>query len=414
MEQAIPTMPVSDEAKRQLLGLYTQTKDQVPDHSIFAEPSYLESISYLDFLTRHMGVTDPEVLGLFQHVLSDLIGADLVPALWAMVLGLPGLDATSLGMFKGLMNWGLRVSREPYIYHFPDGNASVARLLVRRLIPDVAPGNTMEDIVGAAFDYSRLDRKSSPVCLRLGSTVVNVLNSSDNNMAKQAEITYVRGGNTFKARGRNCVLACYNRVIPHLCPDLPSRQKEALGKLVKIPLVYTNVLLRNWQPWQKLGIGIANCPGAYHHVAMLDFPVSLGSAEFSRNPEEPIIAHMNRMPASPGLPPAEQNKAGRMELLATSFETIERETRSHLAGMLGSAGFDPALDIEGITVNRWPHGYAWAPNPVFDNYEDDELPNVVGRQRFGRIAIANSDAGAFPAMQAAIDQAHRAIEDLKN
>ena len=413
MEQAIPTMPVSAEAKRQLLELYTQTKDQVPEHSIFAEPSYLESISYLDFLTRHMGVTDPEVLGLFQHVLSDMIGADLVPALWAMVLGLPGLDATSLGMFKGPINWGLRVSREPYIYHFPDGNASVARLLVRRLIPDVAPGNTMDDIVGAAFDYSRLDRKSSPVRLRLGSTVVNVLNSGGNNMARQAEITYVQGGNTFKVRGRNCVLACYNRVIPHLCPDLPSRQKEALGKLVKIPLVYTNVLLRNWQPWQKLGIGIANCPGTYHHVAMLDLPVSLGPVEFSGNPEQPIIAHMNRMPASPGLAPAEQNKAGRMELLATSFETIERETRSHLAGMLGSAGFDPALDIEGITVNRWPHGYAWAPNPVFDNYEDDELPNVVGRQRFGRIAIANSDAGALPAMQEAIDQAHRAIEDLK-
>lgn len=222
-----------------------------------------------------------------------------------------------------------------------------------------------------------------------------------------------QGGKTFQVRACNCVLACYNRVIPHLCPQLPARQKEALSKLTKIPLVYTNVLLRNWQPWQKLGIGIANCPGTYHHVAMLDFPVNLGAAEFSKNPEEPIVAHMNRIPASPGLVPAEQNKAGRLELLATSFETIEKETRTHLAGMLGSAGFDPAVDIQAITVNRWPHGYAWAPNPVFDNYEDDELPNVVGRQRFGRIAIANSDAGAFPAMQEAIDQAHRAIGDLK-
>ena len=412
MEQAIPTMPVSDEAKRQLLELYTQTKDRIPDQWIFGESSYMQSISYLDFLTKHMGVTDPEALGLFQHVLSDASGADLIPALWAMAFGLPGLGATSLGMFKGLINWGLRKSVEPYIYHFPDGNASVARLLVRRLIPGVAPGNTMEDIVGAAFDYSRLDRKSSPIRLRLGSTAVHVRNSDDNKRNKEAEITYVQDGKTFQVRGHNCVLACYNQVIPHLCPQLPARQKEALSKLVKVPLVYTNVLLRNWQPWQKLGIGIANCPGTYHHVAMLDLPVSLGSVEFSRNPEEPIVAHLNRMPSNPGLSPAEQNKAGRMELLATSFETIERETRTHLAGMLGSAGFDPALDIEGITVNRWPHGYAWTPNPIFDNYEDDELPNVVGRQRFGRIAIANSDAGAFPTMQEAIDQAHRAIGDL--
>ena len=29
---------------------------------------------------------------------------------------------------------------EPYIYHFPDGNASLARLMVRSLIPAVAPG----------------------------------------------------------------------------------------------------------------------------------------------------------------------------------------------------------------------------------------------------------------------------------
>ena len=414
MEEAIPTMPISDEAKRQLLALYSQTKDQVPGHWIFGEPSYLQSISYLDFLTRHMGVTDPQALGLYQHALSDMLGADLVPALWAMAMRLPGMDAISLGMFKGLINWFSGVFTEPYIYHFPDGNASVARLLVRRLIPGVAPGNTMEDIVGAPFDYSRLDRTSSPVRLRLGSTAVNVRNIDDNNNAKEAEITYVRGGKTFQVRGRNCVLACYNRIIPHLCPQLPARQKEALSKLVKVPLVYTNVLLRNWQPWQKLGIAIANCPGTYHHMAMLDFPVSLGSTEFSRNPEEPIVAHMNRIPASPGLAPAEQNKAGHMELLATSFETIERETRTHLAGMFGSAGFDPAFDIEGITVNRWPHGYAWSPNSVFDNYEDDELPNVVGRQRFGRVAIANSDAGAYPLLQVAIDQAHRAIEDLKN
>ena len=414
MEQAIPTMPISEEAKRQLLELYTQSKDQVPDEWIFGESSYLQSISYLDFLTKHMGVTDPEALGLFQYALSDMTSADLVPALWAMVLGLPGLDATSLGMFKGLINWGLRVSREPYIYHFPDGNASVARLLVRRLIPGVAPGNSMEDIVGAAFDYSRLDRSDSAVRLRLGSTAVNVQNIGGDKNAKEAGIIYVRDGKTFQVRGRNCVLACYNMMIPHLCPELPAKQKEALSKLVKVPLVYTNVLLRNWQPWQKLGIGVASCPGTYHHATMLDFPVNLGSAEFSKNPEEPIIAHMNRIPSSPGLGPAEQNRAGRMEMLAMSFEHIERETRTHLAGMLGSAGFDPALDIEGITVNRWAHGYAWSPNPVFDNYEEDEQPNVVGRQRFGRVAIANSDAGAFPALQGAIDQAHRAIEDLKD
>ena len=61
---------------------------------------------------------------------------------------------------------------EPYINHFPDGNASIARLLVRSLVPGSAPGSTMEDIVTARMDYSRLDRRQSNVRIRLNSTVV--------------------------------------------------------------------------------------------------------------------------------------------------------------------------------------------------------------------------------------------------
>ena len=412
MKDAIPKMPISEEAKRQLLYLYSESKDRLPDHSIFSEPSYLQRISYSEFLTKHMGVTDPQVLGLFQNVISDYIGTDIMPALWGVMTGLPGLAATGLGNFSGLINWWSRP--EPYIYHFPDGNASIARLLVRRLISGVAPGNTMEDIVGAPFDYSRLDSEDSPVRLRLGSTAVRVRNLGEARAADEVEVHYVRGGKTFRTRARSCVLACYNRMIPYLCPELPAKQKEALAALVKLPLVFTNVLLRNWHPWQKLGIAVANCPGTYHRAVMLDFPVSLGSVEFSKGPDHPILAHMNRVPGSPGLSPSDQSRAGRMEMLSTSFETIEREIRTHLSGMLGSAGFDPALDIEAITVNRWPHGYAWSPNPVFDDYEDDELPYVVGRHRFGRIAIANSDAGGEAYLHVAIDQAHRAVGDLAN
>ncbi len=414
IKDAIPKMPISDEAKRQLLFLFTASKDHLPDHSIFSEPSYLQSISYRDFLTQHMGVTDSQVLGLLQYAFSDLFSTDVVPAIWGMVAGLPGIDATSIGTFGGVMKWLVNYGEEPYIYHFPDGNASVARLLVRRLIPGVAPGNTMEDIVSAPFDYSRLDRSDAQVRLRLNSTAVHVRNVGDARTAKEVDVTYVQRGETFQVRARSCVLACYNRVIPHLCPELPAKQKDALALLVKLPLVYTNVLLRNWRPWQKLGIAAVNCPGTYHRAAMLDFPVSLGSVEFSKGPDDPIVVHMNRIPDKPGLPPEAQNRAGRMELLSTSFETIERHIRTHLTGMLGSAGFDPALDIEGITVNRWPHGYAWFPNPINAHYNDEELPFVVGRQRFGRIVIANSDAGGEALLQGAIDQAHRALGDLED
>jgi spermidine dehydrogenase len=326
---------------------------------------------------------------------------------------MPGSEATSMAWVSGIVRWFALKTLEPYIFHFPDGNASIARLLVRGLIPGAAPGETMEDIVTARFDYAALDTPGAQVRLRLNSTAVNVEHEGSVGSASQVAITYVRNGRTGQVRARHCVLACYNRVIPHLCPSLPAPQKQALTQLVKTPLVYTSVLLRNWRAWKKLGIGVVHCPGSYHAFAMLDFPVSLGDYRFSGGPDDPILVHMSRVPLRPGLPPAEQFKAGRMELLQTPFESMEREIRTHLGGMLGGGGFDPARDIAAITVNRWPHGYARDFNPLFDPPEWEENPPwVQGRKRFGRITIANSDAGGDAYLNVAIDQAHRAVQDL--
>jgi spermidine dehydrogenase len=122
---------------------------------------------------------------------------------------------------------------------------------------------------------------------------------------------------------------------------------------------------------------------------------------------------MLRTPCKPGLPQRDQNRAGRAELMQTPFSKFERNIRNQLARMLGGAGFDPAKDIEGITVNRWAHGYAYAPNSLFDpDWKQGEQPWVVGRQRYGRIAIANSDAGADAETDVAIDEAHRAVHEI--
>jgi spermidine dehydrogenase len=215
--------------------------------------------------------------------------------------------------------------------------------------------------------------------------------------------------------GKSCVLACYNMMIPYLCPELPAEQREALSQLVKSPLVYTNVLLRNWQAWQRAGLAEAYCPGSYYQTAMLDYPVSTPGYSFSASPDEPILVHMERAPIKPGegLSRREQYRAGRRELLTTSFEDMERALRAQLAGMLGEVGFDPARDIEALTVNRWGHGYAFSYAGHTDpDYAPDEYPHVRGRRPFGRIRIANSDAGASAMVQSAIDQAHRAVEEL--
>jgi spermidine dehydrogenase len=415
VDDTIEQMPLSPPARAELRRLVGASEDRLPDHSIFSEPGFLAGISYRDFLTEYLGVEQPEVIALLQDLPSGYFGhgIDVVPALDGLAFGLPGTGSTSLGAFEGLIRRAISFGAEPYLYHFPDGNASIARLLVRRLVPAVAEGASVEDVVTAVFDYSALDRADSDVRLRLGSTVVRVEHDGAPGSATRVGITYVRAGRTERVRAQRVVLACYNSVVPYLCPELPEPQKEALRSLVKMPLVYTNVLLRSWRACEELGIAFAYCPGSWHHHAMLDFPVSLGDYRFSASPDEPIVLHMTRVPTRPGLSPRDQSRSGRHEMLGTSFETIEREIRTHLGGMLGAGGFDPARDIEAIAVNRWPHGYAFEPNSLFDpEYGPGEAPHEIGRQRFGRIAIANSDAGASAYLDVAIDQAWRAIGEL--
>jgi spermidine dehydrogenase len=97
----------------------------------------------------------------------------------------------------------------------------------------------------------------------------------------------------------------------------------------------------------------------------------------------------------------------------TPFATFEREIRAQLGRTLSAGGFDPARDIEGIAVNRWPHGYAPEYNALSDTaYDADHTPNLVARARFGRIAIANADSGMGAYTDVAINQAHRAVHEL--
>ncbi len=256
---------------------------------------------------------------------------------------------------------------EPYIFHFPDGNASIARMLVRSLVPGALPGHTMEDIVTARANYARLDDAASPIRIRLNSTAVKAKHVGDPASAKEVEVTYVRGGQARRVRARNCILACYNMVIPYLCQEMPAKQKEALAYAVKIPLVYTNVQISNWKAFQKLGINGFYAPGAYFSHVTLDFPVSMGDYRFPSSPEESCLLHLLRTPCEPGLDCKDQYRAGRYELVHYKIRNLRAPCcEINLAATLSAGGFDPARDIEAITVNRWPHGYAYEYNELFE------------------------------------------------
>lgn len=419
-EDAVQEMPISDAAKNEMLRLLTTQKSVLPEQSNTEEDEYLNSISYRQFLREHMKIREPEIYAIFENLVSDwCVGIEAVPAIEAFYWGLPGVNATSRGGDNERMkHWFGSDAEEPSVYHFPDGNASLARMLVRNMIPDVAPGNTIDDVVLAPFDYSKLDRAASNVRMRLQSTVVRVEHEGSPRSSSRVGVTYVCGGQANHVRARNCILACYNQIIPSLCPELPDPQREALETMVKSPILYSNVALRNWQPWKKLGVGALLNPGSYHVVAHLDYPVDFGGHHYPRDADEPAVVHMVRFPhrSDAGLTPSEQKRAGRHELFATSYESIERNIRRQLAGSLAEGGFDPARDIEGITVNRWAHAYINRANPlydeIYDDHDDERYPFVSGRKPFGRIAIANSDAGSSSLINVAVEQAYRAVNEL--
>ncbi len=408
--------PLSERAQADIARIYEARTDYLPGLTSTEKKQRLSAMSYVDFLSKVAHV-DPSAIPYFQAMSLDEwgVGCDAVSALDVWTFDFPGFQGLALdpgpGGRMGNTAEGY-ASGGSYVFHFPDGNASIARLLVRRLVPAAVPGHGVDDLVTSRVDYAALDRPGQPVRIRLSSVAVGVRNLGDPASSRGVEIVYARGGALFRLHARDCVLACYNMVIPYLCPELPGPQKDALHSLVKIPLVYTTVELSNWRAFQSLGVHEIYAPGSYHTTVRLNPVVDVGSYRSVRSPNEPVLLRMVKVPCMPGLDERTQHRAGRAELLGTSFDTFELKIRDQLGRMLGPAGFDPARDITGITVNRWPHGYAYEYNVLFDPvWAPGQAPHELGRARFGRISIANSDSGAAAYTDSAIDQAWRAVQE---
>jgi spermidine dehydrogenase len=410
--------PLSDQAKRDFQRIHEEKKDYYPGLSSEEKKARLARISYAKYLTEVVGVS-PELVKLYQAFPHPLfgVGIDAVPAQDAWGFKLPGFAGLNLEPTpgKGMNRDAIpNEEAEKYFFHFPDGNASIARLIVRRLIPEAIPGNSVTDVVTAKANYGKLDEESSAVRIRLNSTVVRVKHVGAAVAAKEVEIAYVKAGKLQTVRAAHCILACWHVVIPFICEELPDKQKEALSSAQKVPLLYTNVALKNWTAFQKVGANSIYAPGSYHTGVNLDLPVSIGDYHCSQKPEDPVVVHMMKTPCKPGLPARQQHSKGRAELFNTKFEVIERQIREQLVRTVGAGGFDPARDIESITVNRWPHGYTYEYNSLYDDFwvEGGEIPCEIARKPFGRLAIANADADAYAYTDCAIDQAYRAVQEI--
>ena len=409
-ESVLDAYPMSTEAKQSFLKLLTGPQDLLPDLSLSRKATLMANISYCDFLRKYGQVHEDVVTFMRDYWKSYWgVGHDVLSALEGARMGMPGVWGVDPPVDPSLME----DDDEPYIFHFPDGNAGVARALVRQLIPAAIPGDSMEDLVTARADYGELDLASNRTRIRLNSTGIDVRHSE---RGQAVDVTYVNKGQAFRVRGRHTIMACYNQVIPHICHETPQEQVEAIGKATKTPLVYISIALRNWRAFSNLGHSSFYVPGnEIMHTFTLDFPVSMGGYEFAKSPDDPIIVHGTYCPTLPdqGLTHRQQNIAGRAILYEQSFDDLEASIVKTMEGALGDGGFDPGRDIAGLTINRWPHGYAYEYNELFDppEWNRKQGPHLVGAAQIGRISIANSDASAYAYVDGAIDAAIRAVDE---
>ncbi|MCC3860325.1 FAD-dependent oxidoreductase [Pseudemcibacter aquimaris] len=394
--------PLSDKAREDFIRVQTAEVDYLEGTPTEEKFKILGKTGYSAFLRDYVKV-DEQVINIYQNWGMSFWCVDMeeVPTTAVQYYdgGIPGVDHTL----------PIRTGRgvDPYIFHFPDGNASIARLLVRKMIPEAMPGSTMEDIVTAKADYTKLDQKDQNINIRLNSTVVHVKNTDD---GKNVDITYVRDDEARKVRAKKTVMACYNSAIPYLCPEMSDEQKAGLAFNVKVPLVYTKVLLRNWEAFDKLKTSFVYYTGGFYKQAELAYPVSVGEYKRSQTPDEPMVVHMCHVPLFRDIKGTDQWREGRRQILTTTFEEFEQHAKDQLTQALGEAGFDADRDIAGITVNRWPHGYSTSNALLWGkDYAEEDKPWVIGRKPFGNIHIANSDAGAKADTQTAIKEAYRAV-----
>ena len=401
----IDKIPISD-AGRDSLKRFYDSAPSLEDWTEAEAEDILSSISYPDFLRQYGGLTE-DAVQLFDKEEHGSWGLEMraISAAEAMWEGYPG--AHLFGEDWSEDSFGYPVAM------WPDGNASLVRLMVAKLVPQSAPNATAENVAMTQFDYSALDRENANVRLRLNSTVIGV-----DNIDQGVSVTYASSeGELKQVSARHSVLACYHSIIPHLCPAMSDKQKAALKYQVKVPMILTNVLLRNSQALDKLGVDAVSCPGRLHARLFLFKGLHTGGYKRSDTADEAVslVFWGSVSPPEDAVDIRSQLRGSRQKLLELSFEDFEREVRTVLDGLLGPAGFDVAEDILAITVNRWPHGYAYEYMQLWDpEWESGEAPHEIARQPFGSITIANADAGASAYTHVAIDQAYRAVADLSH
>jgi spermidine dehydrogenase len=396
----------------------------------------LSRLSYREYLMKYVGAPEQAVIQ-YQRLGHGLLGAgaQAVSAgdMWA--LGNPGFNGLGLNgdFFPGIgrtPQFALSPNADPSPT-WPDGNASLLRLLVGKLIPgtigdvDGAPP-TQENIVKAAADYTKLDRPGNAVRIRLNSFVHRVKPGEKGRRGHDlAKVDYLLDGKSRRVEARHVVMACWNRVTAQIVEDLPRKQVEGLCYARKVPLIYGRAALNNWQAFADAKINNVSPRGnsLFWDSLSLAAGARFGSA-YGPTPNQPPAA-----PASisftvvatdhKATPQLAAYEGGRKRLLEMSFRDLERALIDVIDRTVNKSGgdFEPERDIHSIMINRWNYGYAHELTSVWDKSLYGPVakqPQVIGRQPYRNVSVANSDSAAFAYTHSAINEGYRSVQDLPN
>jgi len=415
--------PLSDEVKRDTLRMMIGTQNYMAGASLEEKIKRLKGMTYRNYLINVVGVT-PDVFKWLQEPMSwfwsSAAGPETYSAWAAYVRGMAGFQGLGLPTSVHTVADYLDDEDAGEWIIFPDGLYTVSRLLIRWLNPEALPGTTQEDSIRARFDYDALDKPGKPVRIRLNSPVVSVRHVGSPATAEQVEVAYVHQGRPLKVRGAAVVMACYNAMIPYICPELPEEQKAALRLSVRTPVMMTTLVLNNWRAFAKARVNYMSfptMPGLHWDIwgprGGLEVPC-LGVDQRVTDPDEPVVITAWSSWKTKDLPPRANFRAERQRHHDLTEEDYRKDLEIKLHRVLGAHGFNADRDMDGMIANRFPHGLAGGMNSLYDPEptRHDQEPRIVARKRFNLITIANSDASGVALTQNAIDQANRAVNEI--
>jgi spermidine dehydrogenase len=297
---------------------------------------------------------------------------------------------------------------------FPGGNATIARLMLKTLIPNAIEGaNDVQGVCRNQVNFASLDIPGSTTRIRLSSTAIHVAHDGDPNKAGSVTVAYLSGGKLYKVKARSVVMAGGCWTTKHIVKGLPETHRTAYAQFYRSPCMMANVAVRNWRFLYQMGMtGCRWFEGIGNYMEVRKLALT-GIEESTIGPDSPIVLTLKVLYSYPGHATEEQGNQGRREMLGTSFKDYERRIREQFSEMFAGVGFDAGRDIAGIVLNRWGHAYL-SPQPGFFFGRDGRpAPRETLRSApFGRIAFANTDLAGAMDHRYSILEAQRAVRQL--